>query len=414
MTPEWERAQAPDARDAWEGLVAPLARELAGRSDDIAAEILWQARLEMPDLVDEPDGWDALYTALDEGARALAGALERGDDPESLHLPPATLAFVRETARRGVPLTPLMRVYRFVRSVLLADAIARLTEIAQEREALGAATELYSAWLLAYLDRSQATAEETYAVERDRWLHSSEASSADAIEAILSGRQSDELLASQRLRHDLRLNHVALVAWGDRGARLDDVFAELGGHVAADAVLVHPLALATHSAWISRRRPFEDRELESLTGDARASVALGTSQPGIEGFRRSHQQALAARRIAMLAGRRTGSVTRYGAVALAALATADLDQARGFVTTQLGALAGDDDVALRLAATLRVYLDENLSPMRTARRLGVHENTVANRVRQAEKLLGHPLAAQRLEVHVALTLAPLVRSAADV
>ena len=131
MTPEWERAQAPDARDAWEGLVAPLARELAGRSDDIAAEILWQARLEMPDLVDEPDGWDALYTALDEGARAVAGALERGDDPESLHLPPVTLAFVRETARRGVPLTPLMRVYRFVRSVLLADAIARLTEIAQ-------------------------------------------------------------------------------------------------------------------------------------------------------------------------------------------------------------------------------------------------------------------------------------------
>jgi hypothetical protein len=410
MTPEWERAQAPDARDAWEGLVAPLARELAGRSDDIAAEILWQARLEMPDLVDEPDGWDALYTALDEGARAVAGALERGDDPESLHLPPVTLAFVRETARRGVPLTPLMRVYRFVRSVLLADAIARLTEIAQGREALGAATELYSAWLLAYLDRSQATAEETYAVERDRWLHSSEASSADAIEAILSGRQSDELLASQRLRHDLRLNHVALVAWGDGGERLGEVFAELGGHVGRGCG-ARPPARACHAFGMDRRAgaPFEDRELESLTGDARASVALGTSQPGIEGFRRSHQQALEARRIAMLAGRRTGSVTRYAAVALAALATADLDQARGFVTTQLGALAGDDDVALRLAATLRVYLDENLSPMRAARRLGIHENTVANRVRQAEKLIGHPLAAQRLEVHVALALAPLVR-----
>jgi len=409
MTPEWEGAQALDARDAWHHLLAPLARELADRSDDIAAEILWQVRLEMPDLVDEPDGWDALYTALDEGARALAGALERGEEPANVDLPPVTLAFVRETARRGVPLTALMRVYRFVRSVLLADAIARLTELAHGREALGAAAELYTAWLLAYLDRAQAIAEDAYGVERDRWLRSSEASSADAIEAILSGRQSDELLASQRLRHDLRLNHVAVVAWDDGGARLDDVFAGLGGHVGADAVLVHPLALVTHSAWMSRRRPFEDSELEMLTIDASACVALGRSQPGIEGFRRSHQQALEARRIAMLAGRRTGSVTRYSAVALAALATADLDQARDFVTTQLGALAGDDDVVLRLSATLRVYLDENLSPTRAAKRLGIHENTVANRVRRAEELLGRPVGEQRLELHVALALAPMLR-----
>jgi DNA-binding PucR family transcriptional regulator len=113
--------------------------------------------------------------------------------------------------------------------------------------------------------------------------------------------------------------------------------------------------------------------------------------------------------MALLAGRRAGSVTRYAAVALAALATNDLEETRAFVTAQLGGLARDDDVALRLAATLRVYLDENASPTRTAKRLGIHENTVANRVRQAEKLLGRPVAEQRLELHVALALAPLVR-----
>jgi DNA-binding PucR family transcriptional regulator len=102
-------------------------------------------------------------------------------------------------------------------------------------------------------------------------------------------------------------------------------------------------------------------------------------------------------------------VTRYSAVALAALATVDIERARDFVVAQLGRLAGDDDVALRLAATLRVYLEENGSPTRTAKRLGIHENTVANRVRQAEKLLGRPVAEQRLELHMALALAPLVR-----
>ena len=149
MTPQWERAQAPDTRDAWERLLAPLGRELADRSDVIAAEILGQVRLMMPDLVDGPDGWHALYTALDEGARALASKLERGEDPGTVDLPPVTLALVRDTARRGAQLSPLMRVYRFAYSVLLADAIVRLTELAHGREALGTAAELYAGWLLA-------------------------------------------------------------------------------------------------------------------------------------------------------------------------------------------------------------------------------------------------------------------------
>jgi hypothetical protein len=408
MTPQWERAQAPDARDAWERLLAPLARELAGRSDDIAAEIVGQARLHMPELVEEPDGWDGLYGTLDEGARTLMASLERGDDPERVDLPPVTLAFVRETARRGVPIVPLMRVYRFARSVLLADAIARLTELAHGREALGAAAELYSAWLLAYLDRAQLIAEEAYVTERDRWLRSSEASTADAIDAILSGRQDDELLASQRLRHDLRLNHVAVVAWGADAAGLNAALAAIAEHSGSDAVLLSPLGQATRTAWVSRRGAFEGPELDGLTAPG-ALLALGSSQPGIEGFRQTYHEALEARRVAVLAGRRAGSATRYVAVALAALATADVDQAHAFVRAQLGALAGDDDVALRLAATLRAYLDENASPTRTAKRLGVHENTVANRVRQAEKLLGRPAGEQRLELHVALALAPLVR-----
>lgn len=408
MTPRWERAQAAEAIAVWEALLAPLARGFADRSDDLAAEILGQVRLQMPGLVEEPDGWDELYTALDEGARTLAGKLELGEDPETVDLPPATLMLVRDTARRAVPLIPLVRVYRFIHAALLADAIGHLTELAEGREALGAAVELYSAWLLAYLDHAQRIAEDAYTVERDRWLRSSEASSADTIEAILDGRQNDELLSSQRLRHDLRLNHVAVVAWGDDAARLDAAVADIAKRAGADAVLVHPLAQTPRAAWISRRRAFDEEELEALATPG-LLLAVGTSQPGMEGFRRSHRQALEARRVAALAGRRAGSVTRYGAVVLAALATTDLDQARAFVAAQLGALAGDDDVALRLAATLRVYLDENASPTRTAKRLGIHENTVANRVRQAEKLLGRPVGEQRLELHVALALAPLVR-----
>ena len=57
-----------------------------------------------------------------------------------------------------------------------------------------------------------------------------------------------------------------------------------------------------------------------------------------------------------------------------------------------------------LAATLRVYLEEGTSPVRAARRLGVHENTIVYRVRRAEAQLGHPVAERGLELAVALRL----------
>ena len=65
----------------------------------------------------------------------------------------------------------------------------------------------------------------------------------------------------------------------------------------------------------------------------------------------------------------------------------------------------------RLTATLRIYLDEHRSRSRTAKRLGIHENTVSYRIRQAEEILGrsvdqrHARAARR-----ARTRAPRPRS----
>jgi len=155
MTPRWD----------WAPVMEPLARGLADRSDDLAAEIVRYARLEIPDLVGAPDGWEPLHAALVAGARNLADRLEHGEEPTDVELPRATLALVRDAARRGVPLIPLTRVYRFAHSVVLARGISRLTETAPGREALGAAAERYAGWLVAYLDRAQTIAEGVYVAE---------------------------------------------------------------------------------------------------------------------------------------------------------------------------------------------------------------------------------------------------------
>ena len=138
------------------------------------------------------------------------------------------------------------------------------------------------------------------------------------------------------------------------------------------------------------------------------AVALGRPARGVAGFRRTHEEAGHARRVASLAGRSPGSVTSYDSVALAALATVDLGQASRFVADQLGELAADDDTMRRLAATLRVFLDEQGSRARAARRLGLHENTIGYRIRQAEEILGRSVEENALELHVALVLAGVV------
>jgi hypothetical protein len=405
------------ARAAWVDLVQPLAGELIDRSDELSQVMMQRVLSGLPDLATGLEGSEPLRAALAAGTRNVATMLERGDDPDSVELPVATLALVRDSAQRGTPVLPLVRVYRLAFAELWKDFLEQLTLRASSREELGLAAALGSDWLLRYVDRAQAIVESTYAADRERWLRGSAASRTAAIDAILAGHQADETLASQRLRHNLGLHHVGVVAWSDdaghqdRRARLEGALEELTDRSGADALLVHPLGLTAVSGWMSRDQPFAAGRLEALSLPPALGVraAVGASRPGIAGFRRSHAQALEARRVATLVRRPAGSVTRYSAIALTALATVDLDQARDFVGSILGPLAGDDDTARRLAATLRVYLEENRSRARTAQRLSIHENTVGNRVHQAAELSGRPLDDDRLELQLALALAPLVR-----
>jgi DNA-binding PucR family transcriptional regulator len=97
-------------------------------------------------------------------------------------------------------------------------------------------------------------------------------------------------------------------------------------------------------------------------------------------------------------------------VDLLSLLSRDVDRARRFLHAELGPLAGDDDSTLRLRATLRAYLDEGRSFVATARRLGIHQNTVKYRVRQCEDALGRPVGERPLRLAAALLLADALRA----
>ena len=239
--------------------------------------------------------------------------------------------------------------------------------------------------------------------------------------ALLAGGVADPAAVSLRLGYELERFHVGYVVWseeaGERPGDASALFAAMERPAAAVAESLGagpPLTVAEgrHLAcWAGRR---ERPELSRLRLPRRAgrglSVAAGTPAHGVDGFVLSHREALLARRVVQLRGEGAGARAAFPELALESLLLDDPEAARRFAARELGPLAAPDDATLRLASTLAIFLEEGGSFVRAARRLGVHANTVAYRVRRAESLLGHPLAERQLELRVALRLARLLES----
>ena len=163
--------------------------------------------------------------------------------------------------------------------------------------------------------------------------------------------------------------------------------------------------------WVPLAEDAEERKLGRSDDAAalHARVAVGLPASGLDGFVRSHRDALAAQRVALAGSRSAGTCVHFADVQLLDLLTSDEEGARRFVEAELGQLSGDSDAVRRIAATAQAFLDERSSYKHTGQRLGIHENTVAYRIKRAEELLGRELTARRLELHVALRLLELLR-----
>ena len=106
-----------------------------------------------------------------------------------------------------------------------------------------------------------------------------------------------------------------------------------------------------------------------------------------------------------LLGPATTSVTSYAPVELVSLLASDLPRARSFVASQLGPLGATGGTAERLRETVLAFLVSGGSPTRVAEELFVQKNTVADRIRRAEEMLGRPVNESPVELEAALTLA---------
>jgi DNA-binding PucR family transcriptional regulator len=151
--------------------------------------------------------------------------------------------------------------------------------------------------------------------------------------------------------------------------------------------------------WLPGADDIDRRQLRGAvepTGSVR--VAVGGRAAGVDGFRRSHRDAVTAQRMVA----RLDSPQRvvfFDEVQLVALMTTDPDNAEQFVRQVLGDLA----LAPReVRDALLAFVEENGSVSRVAARQYAHRNTVMRRVARAEALLPRPLDENRVQVAAAL------------
>ncbi|WP_260473974.1 CdaR family transcriptional regulator [Streptomyces sp. WAC 04229] len=206
------------------------------------------------------------------------------------------------------------------------------------------------------------------------------------IQLIAGGAPMAEDLAERRLRHRMARWHVGLVLWIDdpqQADALDVAIAAVRSVAGGRSALVARASATSRWIWLSEEVVPDLHHVEKdLAATDEVRAAVGRPGRGLEGFRSSHQDALAAQALVI----RLGSdrrFTPYADVELIDALTKDRSGARRFVINTLGPLT-EADTALRQA--LLTYVQCGFNTTRAAANLYAHRNTVERRVSRANDL----------------------------
>jgi hypothetical protein len=402
------------SRGEIEAMIETLGREL----DEMSATLADTVHDHLAELDEDMRPWTLQAARSNLGL--IVTMLREGEDPAAAEPPPEAIGYTKEYVVRGLELSLMQRAYRSAQGVFGGIILERLRAATDDAARLAEAMAFFNAWIFAYVEAVEQRLTDVYVSEHEQWVRGAAAVRAAEVRTLLTGgAPEDPAAVSLRLGYELDRFHVGFVVWseeaGEEPGDAGDLFAEMERVAAAVAKSLGagpPLTVAEgrHLAcWAGRRSEPKLSRLHLPRAGARGlSVAAGTPAPGVEGFVESHREALLARRVARLRGDSGGVVATYPDLALEALLAEDPEAARRFATRELGPLAAPDDATVRLAATVAVFLEEGSSFVGAGRRLGIHANTVAYRVRRAESLLGRPVTERQLELRVALRLAALL------
>lgn len=348
--------------------------------------------------------------SIAENIALVQYVLANNIDPATVTPPAGAAAYAQRLARRGVPLTVLLRAYGLGQYRLLDAAIGLILAVPGPDHAARIAELL--AFAGTYLDRLNSSMGRIYEAERDRWLSSRQAARQQWIARLLDSDDVDLAAAEAALDYRLDQHHLAAEVWTtpeatDTVRALDQTRKLLATEMrSGGAELVATTGDRALRIWFPAD-PGQRIDPDELTDRITAAglpvrVAVGPVGAGLSGFRRTARAAARAKTLVASAGATAPTVTGYDSVAPFALLADDPDELADLARRVLGPLAADTPKAALLRHTLEVFLAEGASYSRTARTLDVHRNTVQYRIQQLTGRYGISLDTDTFELRFAL------------
>lgn len=324
--------------------------------------------------------------------------------PVAPNLGPEPLSIARDMVRRGLdPFT--FRIAQTVGWRLWMGVAFGLTSDPDELRELFEVTyrsisefiEATSAGIAAQMQR-----------ERDELARGTHAERREVTALILDGAPISRQRAEARLGYALNRTHTAAVIWSDepdgdlnRLDRVVDAFGRAAGFARPLTVIA---GAATRWVWVANaaNTTLDVEQVEQAVRDVPgARIAIGAAATGIEGFRRSHLEALTTQR--MVAGLNSRQrVALFADIQLIALIAQNPEAANDFIKNTLGDF---ESAGAELHKTVLTFVNEQCSIGRTTKVLYTHRNTLLRRLDRAQQLLPRPL--DHSSVHVAVALEAL-------
>jgi len=400
----------PDTGEPLSPQAADLARRVARVFLDEPADLMAEVHAAVSAAADEPLRSEpvlAAEVAASTRANVLhwaAGMLRDPGGRVPANLSPEVLGIAREAFRRGIDQT-VYTTYHAGQNVVWAYWMRTAFALSSDPAVLQQALAAGSRSVADFVDDMVAALSEQLRRERAELARSSYARRFEVVSLILESAPITAGRAGAQLGYDLRRRHTAAILWTDPRrpdqAALAQAAEALGGVTRARQVLTVIASSSSVWAWLAAAADTDAGALTTATVAYPAvRIAVGPIGAGVDGFRRSHFDAVATQRL--MSRRPDLRAARFADVQLVTLAVQDEQRAREFVARTLGTLA---DADRELRDTLCVYIAEQFSAARTARALYTHRNTVLNRLRRAERLLPLPLAGNGVEVGAALEIA---------
>jgi DNA-binding PucR family transcriptional regulator len=336
----------------------------------------------------------------------VAANISHPGEPVPANVGAESLAVARDLIRRGLDQSAVVDWYRIGQDVAWRYWMRKVFVLTSDPEELRELLEVSARSIASFVDATVAGIYRQIKAERDELTRGTHAERRETVALILTGAPIIVRHTENQLGYHFDQSHTAAVIWG---ARSNTALSDLDR---ATEALLHtadgrrPLSVlasaATRWVWL----PGTDgpdlagvaAAVEQLPG---VRIAIGPTATGIDGFRRSHLDAITTQRMMARLGS-TQRVVRFADVELVALITADPERADRFIKHTLGEFEAADR---ELQRTVLIFVDEQCNASRAATRLFTHRNTLLRRLARAEKLLPQPL--KQTSVHVAVALEAL-------